>query len=210
MRLLTLSFNSADEFLQHYSDERAEGAVFHRTRTDLESGDEVLFEVAFPGLPNRALVRGRVLGRKQDGYWLLFDPADTSTRDFLLDLARGDVEITKRPARGHSRFPADVPVSYKLDGSSSSSYVTGRAADLGPTGVFVRADEPPEVGSGVELVIGPLGDEEETFTVHGKVTNQRDEDGARGFAVHFDGKSADSSRLRKLLRNASETGRVSL
>jgi Tfp pilus assembly protein PilZ len=208
MRLLTLTFQSAEKFLRHYSDQYEVGAVFYRTKSEVESGEEVLLEIAFPGLPNKALVRGVVLGPKEDGIWIAFHRNDISTRDFLLKIARGELEITNRSPRAHDRFPADVPVSYKaLSGPGEMRHA--RAIDLAAASAFVRTDEPPEMGTRLELVLGPLGDEAETFTVQGEVTKLRNDDDP-GFAVHFDAQAADGPRLRRLLRTASETGRVSL
>jgi Tfp pilus assembly protein PilZ len=208
MRLLTLTFRSADRFLSHYSDQYEVGAVFYRTKSGVEAGEEVLLEIAFPGLPNRALVRGVVLGPKEDGIWIAFHRNDVSTRDFLLKIANGEIEITDRSSRAHSRYPADVPVSYKeLSGGGEMRHA--RAIDLAAASAFVRTEEPPEPGTRLELVLGPLGDEAETFTVQGEVTTLRSDDDP-GFAVRFDAQSADGPRLRRMLRTARETGRVSL
>jgi Tfp pilus assembly protein PilZ len=209
MRLLTLTFRSAEKFLRHYSDQYEAGALFYRTKSEVEAGEEVLLEIAFPGLPNRSLVRGVVLGPKEDGIWIAFHRNDVSTRDFLLKIARGEIEITDRSARAHDRFPTDVPVSYK-ELAKSGEMRHARAVDLAAASAFVRTEEPPEAGTKLELVLGPLGDEAETFTVHGEVTKLRNDDEYRGFAVHFDAQAADGPRLRRLLRTASETGRVSL
>ncbi len=208
MRLLTLSFRSAESFLRHYSEPNDTGALFYRTKSEVERGEEVLLEISFPALPNRALVRGVVLGPKDDGIWVALHESDASTRDFLLKVARGEVEITERSARAHDRFPADVPVSYK-ELTEGSEMRHARAVDLAASSAFVRAQEPPEPGTKLELVFGPLGDEAETFTVHGEVTKLRHHDDP-GFAVRFDAKAADGPQLRRLLRTASETGRVSL
>ena len=209
MRLLTFTFSSADQFLRHYSDEYEGGALFYRTKTETEPQEDVLLEVAFPQLPNRMLLRGYVLGPKEDGIWVAFNDSDASTRDFLLKIAQGDLEITQKAARAHDRFPTDVPVSYK-PAAGDGDIRHARAVDIAVSAMFVRTDEPPDAGEQLELVIGPIGEEAETFTVRGEVSNQRDQGDHRGFAVRFDNKTADGPRLRRFLRNASETGRVSL
>lgn len=208
MRLLTLTFRSADSFLRHYSEHNETGALFYRTKSEVEPGEEVLLEISFPRLPNRSLVRGVVLGPKEDGIWLAFHGNDASTRDFLLGVARDEIEITDRSARAHDRFPADVPVSYKAreDGGEMRH---ARAIDLAAASAYVRTQEPPEPGAPLELVFGPLGDDADTFTVYGEVTSTRHEEDP-GFAVHFDPQAGDAPSLRRRLRQASETGRVSL
>lgn len=208
MRLLALTFRSPDSFLRHYSDHNDAGAVFYRTKSEVERGEEVLLEIDFPTLPNRALVRGVVLGPKDDGIWVAFHDSDSSTRDFLLGVARGEIEIKGRSPRSHDRLPTDVPVSYKAIGGEGEMR-HARAVDLAAASAFVRTEEPPEEGTSLELVFGPLGDDADTFTVQGDVTKIRsDED--PGFAVHFDAQAGDAPQLRRRLRHAFEAGRVSL
>jgi Tfp pilus assembly protein PilZ len=213
MRLLTVAFMSSAEFLSHVSDRHPDGALYCRTRAELPEGENVLMEISFPGLPNRALLRGRVLEAGDGkGAWLAFDPADASTRAFLLRLARGEIEVTEKIERSYDRFPAEVPVDCRVDTDpTNGEHVVSRTLDLGAGGVFVRSDVSPPIGTRVQLVIGPLGDDpSETFTVEGEVARVHGTDDAAGFAVRFDNKTGDTSRLRNLLRRASESGRVRL
>jgi hypothetical protein len=59
MRLVTLAYATADDFLASY-DERDGGTISVRTRTDGTIGEKILVEISFPGLPNRALLRAMV------------------------------------------------------------------------------------------------------------------------------------------------------
>lgn len=205
MRLLTIAYVSSAEFLSHYSDSHDTGALFFRTRTDLENGEEVLMEISFPGLPNRALVRGKVAGRKAGkGLWLAFDPADISTRDFLLQLARGEIAVTKQHLRSHNRFPADLPVEVEVEQNGTQE---SRAADLSASGAFIQSDEPPAVGTAVRLVIGS-GENDGAFSIDGEVAWIGGEDEAQGYGVKFARGGDDGRRLRALLRRASERARV--
>lgn len=212
MRLLTVVFVSSAEFLSHYRE--ADGSMFHRTRAELEPDEQVLAEISFPGLPNRALVRARVLEVDPGkGGWLEFSEADTSTRDFLVDLARGEVEVTARSERNYDRFPATVPVNCEIDqDAGNGERVVSRTADLGAGGVFIQSEVSPPVGTRVRLVIGPLDDDPEaTFTVEGQVARVRDDDGRHGFAVRFEPRGGgDNARLRALLRKGSERGKIDL
>jgi Tfp pilus assembly protein PilZ len=213
MRLLTVVFVSSAEFLSHYRE--ADGSMFHRTRAELEPGEELLAEISFPGLPNRALVRARVLEVDPGkGGWLAFSDPDVSTRDFLVRLARGEVEVTAKAERNYDRFPATVPVDCELEQSDAGDgeRVVSRTADLGAGGVFIRTDVSPPLGTRVRLVIGPVdGDPEATFTVEGQVARVRDDDGRQGFAVRFEPRGGgDNAKLRALLRRGSERGKVEL
>ncbi len=221
MRLLTVAFLSSAEFLSHYSESHPHGALFFRTRSELADGEAVLIEISFDGLPNRALVRGEVMSTEPGkGVWLAFDPADTSTRDFLLALARGEIEVTKKMERSHSRFPAELPVAVKIDPPPDPAEEAeptpedlavrqSQTLDVSVSGVFIRSDSPPSVGTHVQLMIGPTPEgPEEKFIVEGEVAWIRDVEDDRGFGVRFIHRGEDSRRLRTLLRRASESGRV--
>jgi Tfp pilus assembly protein PilZ len=95
MRILTANFASKSDFLTHIRDVEKGGAIFCRTDADLRIGEPVLVEIDFPGLPNRALVRGAVSGFDAlgAGAWVEFAEEDTTTRDFLLALAQGELLV---------------------------------------------------------------------------------------------------------------------
>lgn len=208
MRLLTISFLSSAEFLSHYSSKHEDGALFCRTRTELTKDEKVLLEISFPGLPNRALVRARVLSLEPaKGAWVTFLAEDVSTRDFLVGLARGELEVSSRAERSHNRFPAALPVAIRVaeedTGKSHPAVTQTHTGDVSASGVFVRSDSSPAVGTKVQLVIdGPEG---ARFSLVGEVSWVN----AEGFGVHFhDKRKEDNRRLRTLLRRASESGRV--
>ena len=204
MRLLTLAFVSSAEFLSHYSESHDTGAVFFRTRTELEKAEEVLMEISFPGLPNRALIRGVVVGTKPGkGIWLGISAADVSTRDFLLQLARGEITVTKQHSRSHERFPTDLPVNVKIDQNGAEA---ARAADLSARGAFIQSADAPAVGTRVQLIIGAA--EAGSFSIDGEVAWIGGEDEAQGYGVKFTNSGDDGRRLRALLRRASESARV--
>ncbi len=201
MRILNVPFVSSAEFLSHFSEKNGDGALFCRTRTELQTGEPVLLEIAFPGLPNRALIRGSVVTRVPGkGSWIAFDAADASTRDFLLGIAHGDMVVSSVTERAHDRFPAELPVEIDLPGGGAAESQTG---DVSASGVFIRSDAAPAVGSRVTLRL-ETGDSE-PLELHGEVTRAK----AEGFAVQFQPRRGDNNRrLRALLRRASETGRI--
>jgi hypothetical protein len=212
MRLLTAAFVSHEEFLSHYRDQDETGAIFYRTRTELVEDEAVLLEVTFPGLPNRALVRGLVSKASPGrGAWIRVRTADASTLQFLLQLARGEVVVTPALSRGASRYPAELPVDCKivLDDGTTRERIVSRTVDLGAGGAFVRALAAPPVGARVTLSLGPSDDESiDAVELEGYVAWTR-EGAERGFAVRFLNRSDEDVRLlRTALRKASESGKI--
>jgi len=213
MRLLTIAFVSANEFLSHYRERDSAGALFYRSRAELEPGEAVLMEISFPGLPNRALLRGSVAKTTPGkGAWLAFSSKDKTTRDFLLGIARGELMVTPAVNRSFDRFPAELPVdcTVELGADDSTERIVSRTVDVGAGGVFIRSLAPPPVGTHVKLTLGPAPDDSfVTVTLEGDVAWTRDGDDGKGFGVRFQNKSEmDARLLRTLLRRASETGKV--
>ena len=206
MRLLTLAYATADEFLASYHDSDG-GTVSVQTRTDGTIGEQLLVEVSFPGLPNRALLRATVTSITfEHGLRFAVDEADATTRDFLLSIARGD-NIVVGAQRDHARFPSVLRAHWTSGGAAGGGDTT-IVEDLSAGGAFVQALHPPEVGAPIELTIEvPSGPALATsghvaWVRHGK---------APGFGIDFDALSGDSGRrLRTLLRHASETAEVKL
>jgi Tfp pilus assembly protein PilZ len=213
MRLLTVAFASATEFLDSYSDAYPSGAVFCGTRAPVELDTQVLVEIHFPELPNRALVRGRVVSLvARSGAWVRFAEEDRATCEFLVRLARGELTIQERMERTHRRFPAELPVDCQIEelDEEGPDRLLSRTQDLGAGGAFVRSSSPPAIGTRVCLIIGPTSDTGESFRIYGRVAWARRDEDQCGFGVCFDTRAEDhdARRLRALLRRASATGRL--
>jgi Tfp pilus assembly protein PilZ len=206
MRLVTLAYATADDFLASY-DDRDGGTISVRTRTDGTIGEKLLVELSFPGLPNRALLRAMITSITfEHGLRFVIDEADASTRDFLLSIARGD-NVVVGAHRDHTRFPTTLRARWSVSGATDREETT-IVEDLSAGGAFVQAPHPPDVGAEVELTIAvPVGPTLETsghvaWVRHGK---------SPGFGVDFDALVGDSGRrLRALLRHASATAEVEL
>jgi hypothetical protein len=208
MRLVTLAYATADEFLDSY-DDRDGGTISVRTRTDGAIGEKLLVEISFPGLPNRALLRAVVTSLTfEHGLRFVIDEADASTRDFMLAIARGE-NLVVGAHRDHTRFPTTLRARGSRAGAGVGEHEeTTVVEDLSAGGAFVQAAHPPEVGAAVELTIQvPVGPALDTsghvaWVRHGK---------SPGFGIDFDALVGDSGRrLRALLRRASATAEVEL
>ena len=92
MRFVTCAFTSPEEFLASYSRDYPEGALYCRTRSELELDEDILVEVYFPGLANRTLVRGWVVSvERRRAVWVRLNAGDAHRRDFMVSLAKGDI-----------------------------------------------------------------------------------------------------------------------
>ncbi|HVK78922.1 MAG TPA: PilZ domain-containing protein [Kofleriaceae bacterium] len=205
MRLVTLAFATPEDFIAAYHPADG-GSLSTRTRTDGSIGEAVLIEISFPGLPNRALVRAHVMGIAfEHGLRFAFDPADETTRDFLLAVAHGDVTVEKTVHREHARFPSALSATWGAPGRVVHPTLV---EDLSAGGAFVRAETLPAVGDDVELAIStPAGD---TLVARAKVAWLR-QGKHPGFGVEFADLPGDTGRrLRALLRHASERAEVDL
>jgi len=203
MRLLTLAYPAAGEFLTAYDE--ATQTLLAATKTEAIQGEPLLVEVAFPGLPNRPLLRTTVKEILDGALRLSIDDEDAATRDFLIRIARGEVRSAETTHREHKRFPSALPVSWTDGGARHTSVVE----DLSAGGCFVRAARRPIVGHQVSLDI-TAPDDTTPIRLTGMVAWIRD-GGNPGFGVEFDvGESADGRRLRQLLRRALGTGDVDL
>jgi Tfp pilus assembly protein PilZ len=212
MRLLTVPFRSSEEFLSHVRDTVSGGHLFVRTRTELSEGETVVMEISFPGLPNRALVRG-IAGppRHAKGTWMRFHPSDASTRAFLIETAAGEAGETPTVYRSCPRFPAELPVECRIarPGVANEERLMTTTVDVGAGGVFLRASEPPPVGSGVALAIETSAGGRDRLEIDGHVAWTGGHAGGPGFGVRFENKTRlDAKALRTALRRASETGRI--
>lgn len=204
MRLVTLAFASADEFLAAYHPADG-GSLSTRTRTDGTIGEQVLLEVSFPGLPNRALVRADVSGIAFEiGLRFTIAPADHTTRDFLLGVARGEIQIDQTTPRGHTRFPAALRAVWRKGDTAIETLVE----DLSAGGAFLRGLEPPAIGDEVAVEITTPDGSTLPFVAHvAWIRSGKDP----GFGVDFVPLTGDAGRrLRSLLRHASETATVDL
>lgn len=209
MRLVTVAFDSSDDFLAHYSDAYPHGAVFCRTRARLSLREQVMVEVSFPELPNRALLRGSAVSlRESHGAWVRFEQDDQATAEFVVRCARGEIS-PETVERTHRRFPATLPVDCRIDEIDASDRLVSRTHDLGAGGAFIVSRRPPPVGTRVSLTIGPDDTSGHRFSIDGRVAWIRRDTTAHGFGVRFDLKGDhDTARLRVMLRRAAETGRL--
>src|SRR5436190_1015537 len=162
MRIIRARYRNGNEFLRHYQPSFDGGGIFFPTREALDEGQRVVVEVRLPGMPQRVLLRGTVAWRRagrhstklRAGLGIEFHQGDAARRDFLLEVARGDVP-KEIQARRHRRLPVDLSVEWRMPNERASH--TGEIEDISVGGCFIRSEGSPAPGGDIFLHVSPPG-----------------------------------------------------
>ncbi len=213
MKILTAHYESSRHFLEdvRVASGILEGrrAVRHATRAELAPADPVLMEVAFPGLPNRVILRGTIAKVDKDEgrttAYVTISQEDYGAYDFLVSTAQG--EAAETVARRHDRVPLGIPVDWQVVGSGD--LIISATDDVSGGGVQIRTLSPPPVGTKLtlRLVLDPRSGE--AVSVPGQVVWVRQDAEFQGMGVKFLSTSGEKGRrVRELVRKILETGQV--
>ncbi len=207
MKILFARFDSADDFLKHYDPVLEWGGIVVPTKAALPPSTAVVVEVAFPGLPNRVLVRGLVVDRDEERGGLIVKLANSelAKRDFLVSAARGDVGLAWR--RRHRRFPLRLKAGFR-EADKGGQAAEAQTEDLSGSGIFLRTPQVLSVRTPVVVIIDP-GDGKGPIEVPGRVAWVRRDPPTSGFGVSFDNLSGEAMRrLRRVMRELKGSGRM--
>ena len=203
--LLTARFRDGAELLERYLPDLADGGLFVPTRKVLEAGAPVLLDVRLSSLRDHLLVRGEVAWRRRGqrnrgvraGLGIGFRASEVGKRDYLLRLARGEVDPASAQRR-HQRLPVEFPVDWRVPQG------TGRhpslLEDIGAGGAFIRTPELQPTGTSVVLELVPPGALAPQL-IEGRVAWARNTPGLEGLGVEFRCRDIGGMRrLRELIR----------
>lgn len=211
MRIIRARYRDGSEFLRHYQPAFEGGGIFYPTREALDPGHPVLIEVRMPHLPQRLMLRGTVVWRRQGrhstklraGLGIEFHQADATRRDFLLAAARG--EIPEVPPRKHRRLPVDMPAEWRVPNDRVSH--NGLLEDISIGGAFIRTSAPASPGTDVVLELVPPGSVM-PLAIAARVAWCRRTEGDEGFGMEFRSRDAGGTRrLKELVRRLEEEDR---
>ena len=215
MRILQAKYQSGSAFLDDVLPAEGEDGekrgrrIRHKTRIALRKGEPVILEVAFPGLPNRVLLRGRVTATDRgDGQATLveIDGEDRTALDFLMEQASKGSREGVRP-RKHDRVPLGLPVDWRVEGSGD--VIISSTDDVGIGGLQIRTLSPPPVGTELTLRVALDPPDGEEVAIPGKVVWVRQDEDFQGMGVQFLPTDAQDKRpLRELLRGILDRGEV--
>ena len=208
MKILFARFESAEDFLRHYDPVLEWGGLVVPTKAVLPPSTPVVVEVAFPGLPNRVLVRGLVVDRDEERSGLIVKLANSELqkRDFLVAAAHGTVSLAWR--RRHRRFPLRLKAGFRAADQDDKAAAEAQTEDLSGSGIFLRTPQVLSVRTPVVVIIDP-GDGKGAIEVPGRVAWVRRDPPTSGFGVAFDNLSGENMRrLRRVMRDLKGSGRM--
>jgi len=199
MRILKVRYRNGREFLEQYQSSFLYGGLFYPTREAVPLGEAVVIEVRFPELEDRVLLRGFVAWRRQGRYrvgqragiGIEFLAAERHKRDFLLAVARGEME--NLAPRRHRRLPIELRVDWRVKEDRSRRSAT--LDDIGPGGAFLRTREFYATGTPLVIEVVPPG-AAAPLSIEGRVAWARQSPGEEGLGVEF--RCRDTGGLRRL------------
>jgi len=155
MRILKTHFRNKNDFLRAYNEDLECGGVFCPTTRALDENEPVVVELNFPGLPNKTMLRGKVVWwrpalprlRIRAGAMVAFLEADQEKKEFILKIAGGDEsDATKRR---HTRVPVEVRIKWR----AADSHVLHESdlKDISIGGALLLTDESLQVGDDIVL-----------------------------------------------------------
>lgn len=201
MKIIKVRFRSQAEFMKHFNEELEQGGLFCPTTTGYKTGDEVVVELNVEGLPNKVMLKARVLWwrpalprlRVRAGAMVELDVDESPKKDFILDVVRGSHREIRR--RRHTRLPVLIPVRWRP--VSTAELRDAGISEVSVGGALLKTDEP--LANGEEVIIEmttPGGSA--PIAIAGRVTYQADGEGCGIKFLYRDG--GGSRRIREVIR----------
>jgi Tfp pilus assembly protein PilZ len=206
MQILKVRFRTNDEFGDSFQADLANGGLFCPTTSELEAGEPVIVELNAPALPNKVLIRGKVLSwrpalprlRVRAGAVVEFDQEEQDKRQFVVETIAGTREPSSK--RRHTRLPVAVPVRYRT--TESADFEESSLSEISVGGAMLATDEPLPIDTDVILEITPPG-AVSPISISGKVTYHLPNGGTGLKFLYRDG--GGSRRLRELVRRLRQS-----
>jgi uncharacterized protein (TIGR02266 family) len=207
MNIIKVRFRSKAEFHKHYNDELENGGLFCPTTTEYETGNEVVVELNVEGLPNKVMIRGRVVWwrpalprlRVRAGAMVEFENDEAAKRQFILDVFSGNRLNTRR--RRHTRLPIHIPVRWRP--TNSAEMREAGISEISVGGALLKTDEELTLGEEVIIEMTTPGGSV-PISIAGKVTFRTEGEGSGIKFLYRDG--GGSRRIREVIRRIKAYG----
>jgi len=209
-RILQVRAASGEAFLKEVVGETtSETRLRYHTKIPLTSGEQVIVEIVFPELPGRIMLRGSVESLESDpaGAIIRFAQEEHETLDFVLKVARGEVDPNSSRGRRYHRLPLEIQVDWQISGQGD--VVISSTDDVSGGGVQIRTQNPPPVGTDVVLLLTMDDAPEGQLRVPGRVAWVRTDAGFSGMGVRFTTESTEEKKqIRDRIRKYMERGEI--
>ncbi len=201
MDILQVRFRTDSEFKEYYQTDLPSGGLFCPTTTQLAPGQNVVVEVSAPSLPNRVLIRAKVLSwrpalprlRVRAGAIIEFSAEEHDKRDFLMRVMSGELSTPSR--RKHTRLPVELPIQYRTNGSADMLDCTLSEISVG--GATLETSTCLPIDTDVIIEITPPGSVR-PISISGKSIYHLPNGGTGLKFIYRD--SGGSRRLKELIR----------
>lgn len=200
MEIIRIRFKNADNFLEYYKNEEGP-QLFCPTTTRLNEGSDIIVDINFPELPNRAMLRGEVLWwrpalprlRVRAGALVAVYENEHDKIDFLMDVAEGNGD--KYHKRKYARLPVNVPVRWRTN--ESAEYHEAHLSEISVGGALLKSPDTLPVRTEIVMEITIPGAKAPT-TLAGRVTFINEGLGNGIKFLYRDG--GGSRRIREVIR----------
>lgn len=198
MRKVRCSYTTADSFAESLKPQRTL-EVF--TTDKFDPGEQILLELAFPGLPGKLVVRAigsdwhaaRPRLRVRAGGEVLCTDSEWKKVEFLHRVATGDIKLTAR--RKHVRLPVLAEISWRRVGSPVAEIAA--MSEISEGGALLLTRTPMEVEEEIIVEVTPPGSVRPMEILCVVRNNSNDE----GVGVEFVARDMGGvQRLREIIR----------
>ena len=161
MVILRLRIKSAEEWRELAPSDALGEPIFVPTTDELQSGQQVILEIASNLLPNKVLVRGTVQSwrpalprmRVRAGATVTIEGDEQTKLNFLNEVFTG--ERTEVARRRHLRLPVQFACRYRV--ANSASFVDSAISEIGVGGALLTTPEPLPIDTELTLEVTPPG-----------------------------------------------------
>jgi hypothetical protein len=201
MVILKLRIKTAEEWRELAPGEAVSDPVFVPTTDELQTGQNVIVEIASNLLPNKVLIKGIVQSwrpalprmRVRAGATVQLDAEEQTKLTFLHDVLSGKRTDVQR--RRHHRLPVQVSCRYRV--ANSPTFVDCAISEIGVGGALLTTTDPLPLETELTVEITPPG-AAAPIAIAGRVSYHVP---SGGTGLRFVSRDGDGDRrLRELIR----------
>jgi hypothetical protein len=201
MVILRLRIKSTDEWRELAPGESVDDSIFVPTTDELQPAQLVIVEVSSNLLPNKVLIRGKIVSwrpalprmRVRAGATVQLDIDEQQKLTFLHEVFSG--KKTDVPRRKNARLPVHFACRYRL--ANSSSFVDSAISEIGVGGALLTTPAPLPLDTELTLEVTPPGGAA-PIAIAGRVSYHAPSGGS---GLRFVSRDGDGDRrLRELIR----------